>query len=153
MDMGANLLIYADGRPVPQDLQLVHRVRSIMLQIATRKSLLLSLLEFCESFGANTGDLMSMIDGVDLAVAETRPRYLELRFQEVWEDYLRIEEMIKEVEAAAVEIKNRALLWVYLVEWLTVTGTLMVCGFVLWTLMVRRRLYHEVRTTRLDLPI
>jgi len=34
------------------------------------------------------------------------------------------------------------------IEWLAVTGTSMVCGFLLWLLMIRRRLYREVRTTR-----
>jgi len=35
-----------------------------------------------------------------------------------------------------------------LADW-AVTGTSLICGFVLWTLMVRRRLYREVVTTRL----
>ncbi len=151
IDFGANLIIYADGRPVPQDLELVHRVRGRILEIATRRSLLLSLVEFCESFGANTEPLMMLIDDVEEAIAEATPKYLELRFEEVWETYLKVDEMVKDVERAAVEVKNKALFWIYLVEWLIVTGTLMVSGFILRTIMIRRRLYKEVRTTRLDL--
>ena len=57
--------------------------------------------------------------------------------------------MLGEIEEDAIELKNRALLWVYVIEWLAVTGTGMVCAFVLWSIMVRRRLFKEVRTTRL----
>ena len=48
-----------------------------------------------------------------------------------------------------VKIKDQALFWVYTIEWIAVSATLMVCGSALWTLMVRRRAYREVRTTRL----
>ena len=46
-------------------------------------------------------------------------------------------------------LKQRALFWIYLTEWLAVTAVLLLSGFVLWTLMIRRRLYGEVRSTRL----
>jgi hypothetical protein len=52
-----------------------------------------------------------------------------------------------QAEIVAEEVKNEALLWVYLTEWLSVSGTALIVGFVLWTLMVRRRLYREVETT------
>jgi hypothetical protein len=47
-----------------------------------------------------------------------------------------------------MRLRERALLWVYVVEWLAVTGTLLVCGMVLWTLMIRKRLYRQVAVTR-----
>jgi uncharacterized membrane protein YgdD (TMEM256/DUF423 family) len=59
-----------------------------------------------------------------------------------------IEVMIRELEQQAVELKNQALIWVYAVEWLAVTGTALFCGFILWTIMVQRRLYKEVRVTK-----
>ena len=46
-------------------------------------------------------------------------------------------------------MKDRALMWIYIIEWFTVTATLFISGFLLWTLMVRRRLYGEVGVTRL----
>ncbi len=54
------------------------------------------------------------------------------------------------IEGDAMGLKGRTLLWVYLIEWLAVTGVGMMCGFVLWSTMVRRRLYREVKTTRLE---
>jgi hypothetical protein len=47
-------------------------------------------------------------------------------------------------------MKDRALAWVYVTEWLAITGTTMICGYVLWAIMVRRRLYRAVRVTRLE---
>ena len=148
-DYASNLMIYLDDRPVPQDISLVHAARSKMFEVNTRRSLLVALLEFCESFGANTQRIMSRFEEMDEAIAETMPQYLELRFEEMLETYRLVDKMMAEAEEEAVKLKNRTLLWVYVIEWLTVTGTAMACGFVLWSLMVRRRLYREVRATRL----
>jgi len=39
-------------------------------------------------------------------------------------------------------------LWIYLVEWLAVTATMMISGIAVWSLMIRRRYFKEVRSTR-----
>ena len=54
------------------------------------------------------------------------------------------------VKEAKLEAKDEALFWVYVIEWFTVSGTGMMCGAILWTLMVRRAAYREVGTTRFD---
>lgn len=56
---------------------------------------------------------------------------------------------MKDIEELAVKVKNEALFWVYVVEWLSVSGVSRVSGVVVWTLMVRRRMYREVKTTKL----
>ena len=149
LDFGGNLMIYLDRRPVPQDIQLVHRVRMRMFEVGTRKSLLHGLLEFCDSFGANTAKIHIKIDEANQMALDVLPSYLELRFEEVLETYNRVHEMLGDIEEDAIQLKNRALLWVYIVEWLAVSGTAMVAGFVLWSIMVRRRLFREVGTTKL----
>ena len=53
-----------------------------------------------------------------------------------------------EVDVELMRAKDRALFWVYLIEWLAVSGTCMICAVLLWTLMIRRRLYRRVSTTR-----
>ncbi len=147
-DLGCNLMIYLDDRPVPQDIAIVHGARSKMLEVGTRRSLLVALLDFCESFGANTQRMMSGFGEMDEVIAEAMPQYLELRFEEMLETYRLVEGMLVEAEEEAVKLKNRTLLWVYVIEWLAVTGTSLACGFVLWSLMVRRRLYREVGATK-----
>lgn len=148
IDLGCNLMIYLDDRPVPQDVDLARAVRSKMFEVATRRSLLMALLDFCESFGANTQRMVAGFDEMDEAIAQALPEYLDLRFEAMLETYDDVDAMLAEAEQEAVKLKNRTLLWVHVIEWLAVTGTAMVAGFVVWSLMVRRRLYQEVRTTR-----
>ena len=147
-DLGSNLMIYLDGRPVPQDIGLVHALRSKMLEVATRRSLLVSLLDFCESFGANTQEVIYGLGEVDRAVAEAGSRYLDLSFEAALESYNEAALEMVEIEDRAIELKDRAFLWVYVIEWLTVSGTALLCGMVLWFLMIQRRLYQEVDVTR-----
>jgi len=151
IDFGSNLMIYLDRRPVPQDLELVHAVRSKMFETTTRKALLVGLLEFCDSFGANTDGIVGRIDEAQALISDAIPRYLELHFEEVLETYDQVGTMLNEIEQEAIRVKNRTLLWVYIIEWTVVTGTSMVCGVLLWSLMIRRRLYREVQTTKLPL--
>jgi len=147
LDFGANLMIYLERRPVPQDIDMVHSLRTKMYAVAIRRSLLMSLLEFCDSFGANTGKIILRIDELDNMVARAKPLYLDLRFEETLDAYRKVEEGLEIVEQDAIRLKDTTLLWVYLIEWLAVTGTSIICGFVLWSFMVRRRLYREVGTT------
>jgi len=55
---------------------------------------------------------------------------------------------MKDLQSLASKLCKRAMIWVYVVDWLAITGTSMVCVFLLWSLMVRRRMYREVGTTR-----
>jgi uncharacterized membrane protein len=148
-DITSNLMIYLCKRPVPQDIDLVHCVRSKAFEIGTRSSLLLNLLEFIEGFGANTQGVMRDLDSVNELIAGARLAYIDLRFEEVLDTYREAGYLVEDLEAEAVALKNRALLWVFLIEWLSIAGTAMVAGFVLWSVMVRRRLYRETGVTRL----
>lgn len=148
LDLGANLVIYLDRRPVPQDLQLVHSVREKIFEINTRRGIVTGLLDFLDSFGANTNRLQADVDGVDRALSAAKPVYLQLQFEEALEAYTDVGKMMVDIERKAMRFKDRALLWVYLIEWLTVTGTALMAGLLLWSLMVRRRLFREVSVTR-----
>lgn len=57
-------------------------------------------------------------------------------------------EMYSQVDREAIEVKNTALLWIYLIEWFVVTGTAMGSGVLLWSLMIRRRFYRQVSVTK-----
>jgi hypothetical protein len=54
----------------------------------------------------------------------------------------------KEIARDVIKLKDDALAWVYLAEWLAVSGTSLTCAFVLWSLMVKRRAFRNVATTR-----
>jgi hypothetical protein len=53
------------------------------------------------------------------------------------------------VSEAADRAMRRALFWVYVSEWFVVAATSMICAVLVWTLMVRKRMYREVEATRL----
>ena len=147
-DFCSNMLIYLDDRPVPQEIELVRAARSRIFEVATRRSMLLSLLEFCESFGANTQGIVERVEEMDQVAARALPQYLDLSFDEVIETYGTVAEMMEDIENEAIRLKERALVWVYIIDWLAVTATLLLCGTALWSLMVRRRLYRQVESTR-----
>jgi hypothetical protein len=110
---------------------------------------LISTIEFITRFGANTVPVEQIIARVDESIVELGEMYLDLKFEECRQ---LAEELISELHEAsdlAIDLKNQALLWIYVAEWLAMTGTLMISGFVVWTLMVRRRLYREMGRTRL----
>jgi hypothetical protein len=62
-----------------------------------------------------------------------------------------VQRQLEELSNEAIKIKDQALFWVYAIDWAAVSSTMLVCGFVLWSLMVKRKAYREVRTTRLRL--
>ena len=148
-DFSSNLMIYLGKRSVPQDVDIVHAARSKSFETRTRISLLLNLIEFTENFGANTNDLRGSFDSVEDMISLTTEIYIDLRFEEVLEAYDDIDMALDDFEKDAIDLKNMALLWVYVIEWSIVTATALIAGFVLWSLMVRRKLYQEVGATRL----
>ncbi len=147
-DAASNLMIYLDDRTVPQNLALVEATRSKILEFGTRRSLLLSLLVFCESFGANTQRIMVKLREIDQVAASALPKYLELSFEDALESYEKAGKMMQDLENEAMRLKHRALIWIYTIEWLTITATALVCSVILWSLMVRRTLYRQVRYTK-----
>jgi hypothetical protein len=91
---------------------------------------------------------MEELDSVNEMMSGVREAYIDLRFEEVLVVYRDVEEILKSLEERAIELKQRALFWVYVIEWLAVSGTGLFAGFLLWSVMVRRRLYREVGGTR-----
>ena len=108
----------------------------------------LSMIEFAEIFGADSTPLLARIQDLDQAKLLADQRYLEMNLEDSSQkmDALIVEmtEMIKE----AIVAKDKALLWVYIVEWLVVAATSLIAGSTVYALMVRRRLYREAALTR-----
>jgi len=113
------------------------------------KALLIGLSEFVDAFGANSLSLDVGLESVATMKAEADSLYLGQDYEAALAMLGRIMEEVRELGAEAVRIKNQALMWIFVIEWLVVTSTAIVCGLALWALMVRRRLYREVKMTRL----
>ena len=148
-DMFINLVYYSTKRKLITDVEIYHRVRSTFQDFRTRMEILLSLIDFTDKFGANTDSIQDEVQGLEQMYIDAKELYFEgdhqgteVKMQEAFDAFI-------EAEVEARRMKDRALIWVYAIEWLATTSTLMISSFALWSLMVRRRLYRDVSTTKL----
>ena len=144
-----NMAYLTVGMTIPQDLELSHLVRTELAEYQLQRTVTVSLLEFAEKFGGNVVDLEDRLAETGGRKMEADDLYLDQDYESVLEVMGEVWDQLNAINDDAIKVKDRALTWVYFIEWLTVTGTMLVCGFVLWSLMVRRRAYRAVRTTRL----
>ncbi len=147
-DLVLNMIYYSVGKELPPDILLVHQLRDSFHKYNIRKNLIFSTIDFIHDFGANTMELERAVGEADDGRSVARTLFLEGEYDA---SYQKIQEMIEkviELNQEAVRLKERALLWIYLTEWFAVTGTAVLAGFVLYSLMIRRRLHREVGITR-----
>lgn len=148
-DFAINLMLYVAQRELPSDHVVVHEYRRNIRRISIGKSMILSLVYFVESFGGNPAQIDEEIAELDSMKAEAKEDYLDADFVTALASSEATLAKLVEIEELSVRVKNQALFWVYIVEWLSVTGVSLLSGFIVWSLMVRRRLYREVESTRL----
>ena len=148
-DFCNNLMLYVSRREVPQDIVLLHRARKALMNLDISRAMLISLIDFVEKFGARPTRLDEMMGEIDSMRKQAEERYLEQDFSSALNTVLQALSRTKDLEREAVKAKETALFWIYVSEWLVVSATLLISGFVIWSLMIRRRLYREVGSTRL----
>ncbi len=143
------MLYYSTGRESPEDVVMVHNLRESFGEYAEAMAFIYAMIDFVEKYEVNTNHLFLRADALRDKWREGRRLY----FAQEWEDSRTIlEQLVRDVRVFTKEtlrFKDEALLLVYVMEWLAVTGTFLFSGFVLWSLMVRRRLYREVEQIRL----
>jgi len=145
-----NHLCFITGLPFPDDLELTHEVRALFASLDRQSRMAISVLEFIDKFGANIRQFEITLAGLEDEKSEAEEAYLEGDLDGAADIMRELNEEVEEMSNDMMRAKDRAMLWIFIIEWLAVTATGMVCGFVLWTVMVRRRLYREVSATRLS---
>jgi hypothetical protein len=148
VDFVLNHAYFVAQAKVPEDLEVIHALRASFVRYRDERSVLTSLMEFVDKFGANTKVLEEMIAVIEEEKEGAEYLYLTDDYSAAWETMNGVLDRFNEISDEAVKIRERALLWVYITEWFVVTGTMIICGSVLWALMIRRRLYREVAVTR-----
>jgi len=148
-DILVNMLLYCTKRKLIEDVEAFHRVKSSLAEFRSRMAVLVSLKDFIDKFGANTQGIQNEMQRLESMYAEAAAYYMESDFAASDEAIRSALAEFPRAEEVARKEKDAALFWVYVVEWLMTSSTLFVSGFVLWTLMVRRRLYRAVEATRL----
>jgi hypothetical protein len=137
-------------KEIPMNPHLFLRVITEFMEFSEMNSVLLSLLSWVDKFGGTTDRLHSRIEDVRQIRMEAYDAYMAADLEEaigIMEAGRAEQESIRD---AAMRAKDQALIWVYVIEWLSLISTMMVSGFIVWTLMVRRRMYREVGVTRWD---
>ena len=147
-DYAVNLMLYLAKRKLPTDPVVVHEYRRMVHTLMVTKATLFSLIDFVESFGGNPRPINRELGVVDDIVAAAKEDYLDEKWDSALSKAKAAMEKMKEIEDLAMRIKSQALFWVYVIEWLSVSGVSLLSGVVLWSLMVKRKMYREVRTTR-----
>ncbi len=149
-DFAINLMLYVGQKDVPQDYTIVHQYRDSIHRIRLSKNTVLAMIGFIEKFGGNPKRVDEEMDILESMVAKAGDHYLNQDFNTAIAAAESANDKMEEIQELAIRIKNEALLWVYIVEWLSVTGVSLISGFIVWSLMIRRKLYRSVRGTRLS---
>lgn len=149
VDFVLNSVYYSARAAIPEDLELAHSLRAAFTQFGEQKTLMLSLLDFIDKFGANTAPLHKEIDALDDLSIGAGKLYTSGDFQESWDSIQEAIDGLTELSGESAAIRRRALLWVYVTEYIAVAGTSMISGYLLWSLMIRRKYYREIKATRL----
>jgi hypothetical protein len=150
MDVQTNMILHSMGRPLISDIFARREARHQFVSYHMEKTLILSMIDWAEAFGANTMALSERIVDLDAEMNEAIDNYLEQDYDAAVTFLQSVSPTTKEIAKDVVRLKDEVLFWVYLIEWLSVSGTFMVCGVVLWSLMVKRQLYRRVASTRFE---
>ena len=149
LDMIMNMILHSTGRNLPEDIGMLHDIRSKILTLRSGQLLVLAVVEFGESFGANMNPIIEELGRVLEEKQGVDELYMEQEYVQARDGYLDAIANLERLTKDAIEMKDRAMAWVYVLQWFTVSGSAMLAGFLLWSLMVRRRLYRDVEVTRL----
>lgn len=149
LDVATNMIFYSLDMELISDIPARREARRMFRNVRVQMSLILSVMNWADSFGANTVSLSDRLIGLEKEAEKAADDYIAQDYEPAISFLESLSEEVKLTTKEAVRLKDEALLWVYLVEWLAVSGTGTGCGFILWTLMVRRRSFKEVETTRL----
>ncbi len=147
-DYASNLVLYVAGVEVPAEHELRHAFKSLLEEYEEQKTLLMATLDFVERFNANSRPLLLKISENDDNREKAEDLYMEQDFQPAVDRMNQVVNRIEELTEESLDLRDRSLFWVYVIEYLTVIGTCLITGTIVYTLMIRRRLYREVEVTR-----
>jgi hypothetical protein len=149
LDMIMNMVLLSNRRDLPTDIDLLHLIRGRFTEFKVRKNLITSTIEFADRFGGSMSKTEAGLGDLNDKHRAAMDIYLEQDYQGTFDMLIELLASTNEVSDLATRELNRVLTWVYVINWLVVTSTFMLSGFVLWSLMVKRRLYREISTTQL----
>jgi hypothetical protein len=149
IDIAANIVFYSMDMPKITDIFARRQARAMLSSFKTSKLLVIHMMEWADNFGANILPLSERLTAVEEEAQEAMEFYVEQEYDATISFMDSMADGIIDITDEAVRLKNQALFWVYISEWLVVSGVSLSTGTALWHLMVRRRIYRAVGSTRL----
>ncbi|MBU7004943.1 MAG: hypothetical protein HXS50_05210, partial [Theionarchaea archaeon] len=119
LDIITNVIWHASHREIPEDALKVHALRDNFRVFTEQRLAVLSIFDFAESFGANTADLYLALGELNAEKSEADRLYLSGDFDD---SYILLESAMEDLNTLAdraIGLKDQALAWVYVIEWLT----------------------------------
>lgn len=148
-DFLCHLIYFTAQIPIPQNFELVHTTRDKMFRVETQWLCLLSSMDMADKFGANVESINRDLGLLFETRQEADRLYIYAKFEGCISCLDQVNAQLELLIEKSVELKDQVMLWIFAIQWLTVCGTSMTAGCVLWSIMVKKRLYVEVGTTRL----
>ena len=140
----------AAGKPLPDDPLVFLSIINGFIEFVEANSLVESMLEWVETFGGNTRKLRERVEVLVETKLKAEEAYLDGDFDAAQETLAMTEAEQAALMVAASSAKDEALFWIYMTEWFALTGTFLVSSYILWALMVHRKLYRDVGFSRLE---
>jgi hypothetical protein len=147
-DFCINLMLHLSQVQIPQDRELLHQVRAKVREFQMRKIFLFAMIDFIERFGAKTDEVGAIISDSELDKAEADRLYMEVDLTGAMASIESALDLLREADTMSARLKDSALIQVYIIEWLAVTGVSLLAGSILYQLMIGRKMYREITTTK-----
>lgn len=141
-------LVYYSAQAEIPDPAMDKTVREKLFTYLSERLLALSFIDFADRFGANTMLLFRELGEIDQKKLAADRLYAVMELVECSEQMDVLISSMKSLSDKALRAKDRALLWIYLSEWFVVTGTMLLSGYTIYMLMIRRKLFRDVAQTR-----
>ncbi len=148
-DFASYLVYFAAGLGLPDSPEMYHELRDRLWLIAEMKNNFYKLVDMIEMMGVSAESILDHTSPSDELYGEAQDLFRAGEYDAAFETADKAIVSIQQLELMALKEKDRAFFWIYLIDWLSVTSVAVIAGTFVWTLMIRRRLYRPVKTTRL----
>lgn len=117
-DLATNLILHSLKRPLIRDIQARGEARDLLSGFQAKKAVMLSVMEWADSFGANTLSLSGQLTDLEHKAQDAVDHYLEQDYPTTISLMVSLQSMMDHLAAQSVRLKDAAMFWVFVSEWL-----------------------------------
>ena len=148
-DYAINMMLFLAGQKLPEDLEMVYLVRRRMRDANEAVNTLYNMIDFIEKLGGSSHTLLKTMATIQDKKKGAMDLYIECRVEDSADAFSEVLELCEDALDQVIQVRDAAAFWIFFTEWCVVTGTSLFAGSFLWIVMIRKRLYREITTTRL----